>query len=186
MIRNLSVFLLALSVFSLSACGTAQEHVSGGPLLPLPTGLAVNDPGNDVLMGALEDYIHAAGGPSNSQFEFTRIDLNGDGRREGVVLLKSPHSYWCNENGCRMLVLEAGEERFEMCSEISSVRGPLIVTQARSHGWRDIVARVSGRTGWDAKDVALRFDGTRYPPYPAFEPPMKVASAVIDGVRIFP
>ncbi len=186
MIRRVS-FLLILTGFALSACAGPQKQAAvTNPLLPLPEELTVIDPGNDLFMVSLENYVRQKNAPANTQYEFTRLDLDGDGRREGIAIMKTPHSYWCNNNGCAMAVFRAANEGFSLSSEVSSVRGPIIVSEARSNGWRDLVVRVSGRTGWNAKDVALRFDGQHYPPQPAFQPQLEIASAVISGVRIFP
>lgn len=186
MIRGFSFFVL-LAGLALSSCAAPQKQASvANPLLPLPDELTVVDPGNDAFMASLETYVRKKGAPANTRYEFTRIDLDGDGRREGIAILKTPHSYWCGEYGCSMAVFQAANEGFSLSSEVSSVSGPIIVSEARSNGWRDLVVRVAGRTGWDAKDVALRFDGRHYPPQPAFQPPLQIASAALSGVRIFP
>lgn len=180
-----SRFLLIFMCLSVAACSTKRESAMDGPLLPMPAA-AIRDPGNGEFMATIESYVHGKGGPAQTRYEFTRIDLNGDGRREGIVMLKAPHQYWCGFNGCPMAVFEARNDGFNLMSEISPVRGPLIVSEAKSGGWRDIIVRVSGRTAWETKDVALRFDGRTYPPAPPMQPPIRVASNSIQGIRIFP
>ena len=186
MIRyHMLVFLLL--GFTLAACaGPQKQSYNANPLLPLPDEFLAHEPDNDVFMASLDGYVRQKGGPANTQYEFTRIDLDGDGRREGIAMMKMPHQFWCNPYGCTMAVFSAADEDFKLSSEVSSVRGPVIVSEARSNGWRDMVVRVSGRTGWDAKNIALRFDGRHYPPQPAFEPKLEIASTAIEGVRIFP
>jgi len=187
MIRPLALLSILMGM-TLAACSPPQQQarISGGPLLPMPDIPVVQDPGNNTLMTALDDYIRTKGAPANTQYEFTRIDLNDDGRREGVAIMKTPHQYWCDKNGCTMLVLQAHDTNFTPLSEIRSVRGPLIVSEAHNKGWKDIIVRIPGGINWNTKDVALRFNGKTYPQRPAFEPELEVASNVIKGVRIFP
>lgn len=187
MIR-LRYFLPIFVSLILTACGTSAPSNTSmlNPLLPMPDSLTPKDPGNDIFMSALEDYIHAKKGPANTQYEFTRLDLDGDGLREGIAIMKSPHQYWCNFDGCQMAVFRANDGSFSLVSEIAPVRGPIIVSEARNNGWRDLIVRVSGQWGWDAKDVAMRFDGRSYPQQPAFAPRIQLASNAIEGLRIFP
>lgn len=181
-----SRFFLVFLCLSMGACSAKREAATDGPLLPMPAASAIRDPGNGEFMTAIESYVRSKSGPAQTRYEFTRIDLNGDGRREGIVMLKAPHQYWCGFNGCPMAVFSAGNDGFRLISEISPVRGPLIVSEAKSRGWRDIIVRVSGRTAWETKDVALRFDGHSYPPAPAMQPPIRIAGNAIQGTRIFP
>jgi hypothetical protein len=180
--------LLSLLVITLSACaGSKNKEIQQDTrLTPIPATKAVNDPSNSIFMNAIANYVTAKKAPNNSRYEFTRIDLNGDGRREGIVLMKSPHKYWCEEYGCYMAVFEAHNSGFTLLSEITPVRGPLTVLDEENNGWRNIMARVSGRSGWDAKNVVLRFDGKTYPQQPAYQPSVQYSWNDMSGTRIFP
>ncbi len=175
--------VLAALVF-LGACA-GREPPPQEVLTPIPAA-TFNDPDNDIFMRAVAEYIQAKDGPGNTRYEFTRLDLNHDGRREGIVLMKGPHQYWCGFNGCHMAIFKAHNENFELLSEVAPVRGPLTVSDRLTNGWRDIVVRVSGRSHAQTKDVALRFNGRAYPPQPAYQPPLHVASRPNSGVEIFP
>lgn len=178
--------MLALCV-GLAACGKRQPEIAAAPpLIPMPASSVPHDPGHELLMAEIAKYVAAVGGPQNSQFEFTRIDLDGDGRREGLVMMKNPHQFWCESYGCRLLVFRAHNDGFNVMSEIHPVRGPLTVSEKRNHGWRDIVVVVDGRSGWQRKMVALQFDGRAYPAQPAFVPATYAGDIMSDGVRIFP
>jgi len=172
----------------LASCGKGEPELAALPVLPMPVSNVPHDPDNDQLTKAIIAYVAAAQGPQNSQYEFTRIDLDGDNRREGIVLMKNPHQFWCGIYGCRMAVFRAANDGFTVLSEIAPVRGPLTISETRTNGWRDIVILVDGRAGWDRKQVALRFDGAGYPPQPAFQPAMVASNNLFlgDGVRIFP
>jgi hypothetical protein len=176
----------------LSACATdgAAPGKSGSgpaPLTPMPGEFGesrVTDPDNGRFMQVAEEYIAKAHGPANSQYQFTRVDLDGDGRRDGLILLQTPHESWCNYNGCRMAVFKATDDDFRLVSQIGPVRGPLLVADQKTNGWRDIMVRVSGRSNITTKDVALRFDGSRYPASPDYLPATYASNE--SGVRIFP
>lgn len=186
--KNLFPFLLLLLSFALAACGTPQYRQPADPLLPMPEGYygVVEDPDERLLMAAVEDYLKHKGAPLFTRYEFSRIDLDNDTRRDAIVLMKTPNQYWCSFNGCRLAVFKAHNEGFELISEIEPVRGPLLVTEEETNGWRDIVVRISGRTHWEAKNVALKFDGRSYPAKPEFEPELMVACNEETSVKLFP
>lgn len=183
---------------SLAACShndsesknaAALSHIipaAGGPLLPLPGEIPVHDPDDNFFMDTISGWLEDKGAPQNTRYEFTRADLDGDGRREGLVLMQSPHQAWCMEYGCTLFIFKAHDEGFSYLSEISPIRGPLIISDHKTNNWHDIVAYVSGRSGWDAKNVALTYNGTTYPAQPAFEPAMKENVLDIQGIKIFP
>ena len=124
--------LLSLLVITLSACaGSKNKEIQQDTrLTPIPATKAVNDPSNSIFMNAIANYVAAKKAPNNSRYEFTRIDLNGDGRREGIVLMKSPHKYWCEEYGCYMAVFEAHNSGFTLLSEITPVPGRMQAVNA--------------------------------------------------------
>lgn len=195
---TLKTILLGLfTACMLSACGSPPNEenqqlsfispaAGGGPLLPLPDEIPVHDPDDGLFMDTVSTWLQDQGAPSNSQYEFTRIDLDGDGRREGMILLESPHQEWCMEYGCTLFIFRAHDEGFSYLSEVSPVRGPLIVTDTKTNGWRDILIYVSGRSGWDAKNVTLKFDGAGYPAQPLFQPTAPASVLAADGIKIFP
>jgi putative lipoprotein len=82
-----------------------------------------------------------------------------------------------------MLVFEGSSQGLKLASKISLVRGPLIVSNEVSNGWRDIVMQVSGG-GMPPKRVALKHDGRRYPGNPSMLPPI-AEDAVVEGVEVF-
>lgn len=191
------LFLGLLAALTLSACGSSSDEAAalqvtsvapaaGGPLLPLPDERSAHDPDDGMFMDTLSTWLQDQGAPANSQYQFTRIDLDGDTRREGLVLMQSPHQSWCMEYGCTMFIFKAHDEGFSYLSEVSPVRGPLVVMNTKSNGWRDIAAYVSGRSGWDAKNVMLKFDGAAYPPQPALQAASAVNFLEADGIKIFP
>ena len=184
--RFLFYAMAVICMALVSGCASQKKIADDEPLTPMITLPAFHDPDNGQFMDAVAAYIHGKDAPDNTRFEFTRLDLDNDGRREGIVLLKSPHQYWCDLNGCSMVVFKAGDNGFTPMSTVFPVRGPLTVSSHTTNGWKDIIVRVSGRMYADTKDVALQFNGKSYPPQPAFQPPVRYAYNDIGGVRIFP
>jgi hypothetical protein len=87
-----------------------------------------------------------------------------------------------------MVVLKAANDHFTPVAAIGPVRGPLLVSNSRTDGWRDLIVRISGREDMESKDVALKFDGRTYPSQPEWQPalPSVLAMADINGTQIFP
>lgn len=160
-------WLLFLSTFFLVHCSSAPDP-EGQRQRILES--AVLDPSDTVLAQAVQEFLKDGKAPLASNYQFARHDLDGDGRRDAIVLFQTPHGYWCDLYGCTMLVMKANNYDFELVNSIQPVRAPLLISHNQTHGWSDLITRVSGR--WDdAKDVAMSFDGTRYPSNPAALPP---------------
>ena len=150
--------MLSASLFS-GCSGTPNDNAGSG-LTPMPQGPV--DPDNSAMVKAIQQFVAQQGAPAATSYNFSRIDLNGDGRREALVILKTPYGYWCGDYGCTMLVLKAHDEHFTLAGSIRPVRGPLYISDTQTRGWQDLIIRVSGRQD-RAKDVLLRFDGRAYP-----------------------
>jgi hypothetical protein len=176
-------FLLIFASLSLAACSSSRPQARLATSEKLA---AIREPSSGQLLETVAAFIKSQGAPADSQYEFTRVDLDHDGRRDAIVMMKSPYNFWCNVNGCRMLVFQAGNDDFSLVSQIAPVRGPLIVSQNNTNGWRDLVVRVSGRMDWQAKNVALKYNGHNYPQQPDFQPPLQMAANAIAGISIFP
>lgn len=174
--------LAALVLPTLAACSTGGKPpeiaIQTAPSLPV-------DPSDRKLVLAIQKYLADNEGPKNSQYQYTRIDLNGDGLREALVMFNLPHSYWCGWSGCTMAVFEAGDNHFTMLSQTSRIRGPIVVGQNKTNGWGDIGVRISG-TDYADRNVLLKFDGMRYPETPLYEEEIPYDLASLGGSRFFP
>lgn len=143
---------------------TPQQQNTADRLTPLPP--KAIDPPDEAVKAAVDNFLKRESAPVASQYSFSRVDLNGDKRRDALVLFKNPHGYWCDVYGCAMLVLKASDKTFTTVNKVSPVREPIYVSDTRTKGWREIVVRISGR--WSkSKNVALQFDGRRYPGDPS-------------------
>lgn len=146
----------------LSACGGGSKNT--GTLLPEHG--QVKEPTDEQLTIAIQRYVADKGAPPASRFKFVRNDLNGDRRRDAVVLMNAPYGYWCGENGCEMLVFKASENDFTLVNAIKPVRPPVYISANMNNGWKDLVTRVSGRED-KAKDVILKYRDGHYPSDPS-------------------
>ncbi len=153
---------------TLAACAESPKTADAN-LLPLP-GSEPDEPRDEVLQASIRKFLADTGAPAASLYERRRVDLNGDGRRDALVLFKNPYGYWCGLYGCTMLILMAGEENFKLLNATQPVRGPLFISAMETNGWKNIIVHVSGRWA-ETKDVALQFDGEKYPASPSDLPP---------------
>ncbi|HEY8189380.1 MAG TPA: hypothetical protein VIF12_01740 [Micavibrio sp.] len=180
---------LILSTILLSGCSSSGprplSYSDDGPLTPLPDEFLPQDPEDQVLDSAVQDYLKLTKAPLSSRYDFTRVDLDGDHRRDALVMMEGPHGYWCAANGCSLIVFRAADDHFEWSSNIFPVRGPLYVSNTTSEGWKNLIIRVTGQPDVKAKDVAMQFDGRRYPSNPLTQPSVRV-SQDDHGQRLFP
>ncbi len=177
--------MLTAAVLSLAACGTTHQAKLSQPKTMREA--AVVDPGEPVFRAAIKQYLVQQGAPPSSQYEYVRQDLDGDGRREAIVMFQAPFYSWCSSDGCKMVIFKASNDHFSIASEIAPVRGPLLISDTKTKGWRDLVVRVSGRQ-MRPKDVAMKFDGRTYPRVPDFATPLPevIQLANLNGTQIFP
>lgn len=156
--------VLLVPALFVSGCTANQDMAEiQAPLLPGPP--PVIDPSDIVLKNSLLGIMKETGGPLNSNYTYQRVDLDSDGRRDAIVLFRTPYGFWCGTHGCTMFVMKAHNEHFSMVSAIQTVRPPVHVSEMETNGWKNIILRVSGRST-KAKDVAMKFDGKSYPQYP--------------------
>ncbi len=102
------------------------------------------------------------------------VDLNGDGRKEAIVYIRGDG--WCGSGGCKAMVLTPQKGGYRVVMSTTITQLPLRILDTRHHGWRDIGVEVSGG-GVVAGEVALSFDGHRYPTNPTMPPARRVINA---------
>lgn len=158
--------VLAIIPLFLSACGKSEPDIH--TLTPMP--VSTNDPDDAALTLAIQQFVQSTDAPAATGFDYVRYDLNDDGRRDALVYLKSPYGYWCGTHGCALLIFRAHDEHFTLINAVQPVRTPVHISVLKTKGWKNLVVRVSGRAD-KAKDVAMQFDGQRYPTDPSKLPP---------------
>jgi len=179
--------ILIFSLLLLGGCGAHKASDDDGPLTPMPFDNLAQDPDDPTLERAIQDYLRLSGHPASTRYDYVRIDLNGDTRRDALVMLKGPHYYWCDLNGCSMAVFRAHDDHFTLLSETFPIRGPFYIGDTATNGWRDLIVRVSGQSYARAKDVVLAHDGNGYPRNPIFsEHHGNALTLASTGQRVFP
>ena len=178
----LPLILLAAASLTLAACAGERRVMSEAPLIPLPG--APIDPGDEVVDAAVAEFLKDTGAPAFSSYQIERYDLDGDQRREALVLFSTPYGYWCDMHGCTMLVLKASDNDFTLVNAIQPLREPLYVSNIETQGWKTMVARISGRWN-ETKEVALQFNGEQYPANPTALPPYTRFADAGGEVRLF-
>jgi hypothetical protein len=101
------------------------------------------------------------------------VDLDGDGIDDLLMLLDDQN--WCDAGGCTLLVFRGDAAGYKLVSDSVSTRAPIAVADRRNRGWRDLLVTV-GSDG-ESGQVALEFDGTRYPNDPTM-------GALLDPARL--
>jgi hypothetical protein len=188
LLHSIKLLVLLCTVFLISSCTTEDRNKQALVTTPSlkPAEHKIVDPNNEVFVGEVQKYLLSKNAPANSRYEITRIDLDGDGRREGLVHLVAPYSYWCNQFGCTVSVFKAHNNSFTNISEIYPIRGPIIVHKSKTNGWKDLIVRVQGQSLFEkSKNVVLKFNGKGYPLAP-YSAPEIYAFNKKAAVQIFP
>lgn len=140
-------------------CSDKQHTPNLTPMPDIPSDLS-----DEILINSVTTFLQNRGAPASSQYDFVRADLNGDNKREGLVMMKLPHSYWCGWAGCPMFIFTPRTNDFMMMSEIQNVRGPIFIAPQKDgdrQQWRDIIVRASGDNTPD-RTVKLTYSAGKY------------------------
>jgi hypothetical protein len=179
--RGILTSALFLCLF-LTACGSSLSERD--VLTPMPFAENQQDPSDEALAMAVSNLVEEQNAPPNSVYDFERVDLNGDGKRDGIVLFKLPHTHWCGWDGCGMAVFEARDDDFVPVATISSVRGPIYIPNTENEGWRDIIIRVSG-TNLPDRNIVMKYNGRSYPQSPLLAPTLDIPLSALQTDRYF-
>jgi hypothetical protein len=128
------------------------------------------------LAAAVAAYAASKRMTQQPSYSYALVDLNGDRRKDAVVLLTGPD--WCGSGGCTMLVLRATARGFVKVSGSTLSSAPIRVSKEKSHGWRNLIVDTRD------KDALMRFDGRRYPLNPSMEPAASKAQIAASEIVI--
>lgn len=94
-------------------------------------------------------------------FKYVRynVDLNDDGIDEMFIYLKD--WYFCTINGCKALVLKEDNGEFEVIGNFSDVSYPIIISNKKTNGYKDVILYISGLGIEDGYRIA-KFNGEEY------------------------
>ena len=116
------------------------------------------------------------------RYTYHPVDLNGDRQDEFIVQILGPMT--CGTGGCTTLVLQESSEpdqaTYEVVTQMSVVKFPIIVSDRTSSGWSDLLVSVSGG-GAQPGYRQLKFDGQSYPTNPSMEAMAAVSETTPNG-----
>ncbi|QUM78350.1 hypothetical protein HWV00_20200 [Moritella sp. 24] len=89
---------------------------------------------------------------AHSKYWFSEYDLNGNGRKDLLVMLD-----WCKTGGCVLLVFENKVNGYKFVSRISEAQVPIQISQTQNYQWQSLLMKNNQR--WQQLD----FNGINYP-----------------------
>lgn len=121
-------------------------------------------PEGDGVTNALNDYFLSINALSASPYEVAYQDLDNDQLEDALVILQGPD--WCGLSGCPLLIFRGlSNKEFVFLSRTERVRQPVLMSESRTNGWRDLVigTTLKGRP----EDVLLNYGLEGYPADPS-------------------
>ncbi|WP_226578165.1 hypothetical protein [Halobacillus litoralis] len=109
-------------------------------------------------------------GEDTIRYWYNKVDLNEDGVPEVFVYLSGPMV--CGTGGCSAILLEKKDNRYQVKTKFSLVRSPVIVSNEKTNGWKNLVMYVAGGGMKGAYKQLTYQDGT-YPSNPSVQPDIK-------------
>ena len=118
--------------------------------------------GDDDVRAFVQDRYRELGiAEKAATFSTAYVDLNGDGRKDALVLMSGPSL--CGTGGCNLYVLEHRGDRYRLRGRAPTTKAPISVLDHRTKGWRDIATYVSGGGIIHGYEEVVQFDGWKYP-----------------------
>jgi len=102
-------------------------------------------------------------------------DLNGDGRAEALVSLRS--GLLCGSGGCALYIYTPAGASWREVAELTIVNAPVRLLNTRSSGWRDLAVHVRGGGFEIPHEARMRFDGRAYASNPSMAPRLRRGTA---------
>ena len=115
------------------------------------------------------------------RYFYNKTDLNEDDKLETVVYLLGPYS--CGTGGCTTLIFQFLDSDYRLISDLTLVNNPIIVSNQKTNGWRDLNLYVLGG-GIDSNYHVVSFDGQEYPTNPSLQPTLPINSTVTGKALI--
>jgi hypothetical protein len=130
------------------------------------------DPGSEEWKQARRTLIGRQCAQAGSlRYAWSRVDLNGDGTPEVVATVVGP--FVCGTGGCPLLIFQERKGTLIPVTTMSLFKEPLIVSERRSNGWKDLISRVRLDAARSTYAV-LPFDGRSYPTNPSVPPAQRL------------
>ncbi len=135
----------------------------------------------DILLEqAIINEFHLEEYDDNIRYYYNKVDLNDDGNPEIFVYLVG--SSVCGTGGCSGAIFKQEDKEYKLLSRFSLVRNPVIISNTKTNGYRDIIMHISGG-GIESFFAQLKYDGTTYPSNPSIEPEIN-PNTKLEGIAI--
>lgn len=135
---------------------------------------------NEQLEQTVEDELGVQLAEENVRLLYNYVDLNDDGTDEVFVYLEGP--FVCGTGGCSAVLFRQENGKYLPLTRFSLVRTPVIVSEEKTNGYRDLIFYVAGG-GIEDFFARLQFNGTTYPSNPSIEPKVEQGT-LIKGTAI--
>lgn len=116
----------------------------------------------------------------NIRYYYNKVDLNEDGIPEVFVFLVGP--FVCGTGGCSGVIFKVENGEYKTLSRFSLVRNPVIISNSKTNGYKDIIMYVAGG-GIESFFAELKYDGTTYPSNPSIQPKVEQGT-IVEGLAI--
>lgn len=116
----------------------------------------------------------------NVRYYYNKVDLNEDGKPEIFAYLVG--SLVCGTGGCSAVIFKQENKQYTVLSKFTLVNNPVIISNSKTKGYRDIIMNVSGG-GIESFSALIRYDGTTYPSNPSIQPKVMPGTKV-NGIAI--
>ncbi|WP_425449439.1 hypothetical protein [Dethiothermospora halolimnae] len=101
------------------------------------------------------------------RYFYNNIDLNGDDKKETFVFLVG--SIFSGSGGSTGIIFSQENDEYKTVSKFSLVRNPIIISENKTNGWKNIIMHVSGG-GVKPFFAVLKHNGEKYPSNPSVQP----------------
>ncbi|MTI65232.1 MAG: hypothetical protein FH753_01360 [Firmicutes bacterium] len=116
----------------------------------------------------------------NIRYYYNKVDLDGDGIDEIFAYVVG--SFVCGTGGCSSVIFKQEGEEYNLLARFSLVNNPIIISNNKTKGYRDIIMNVYGG-GIESFFALLKYDGSTYPSNPSIQPKVEPGTKV-DGLAI--
>ncbi|MBW4614320.1 MAG: hypothetical protein KME21_13815 [Desmonostoc vinosum HA7617-LM4] len=165
LLLGLIVFLATTNLFGSSARSQLQNIKSHKQVIKAK--LVASETKRDTQLEAALRRQYPESENEEKHYSYNRVDLNGDGQPEVLVLYHSRR--YCGSGGCPVLIYQKRGQSYRLITEFAG-GVPVVVTKQKTNGWNDLV--VPGSKSYSL----LRFNRRSY-----FEDITVRANATISG-----
>ena len=132
------------------------------------------------LEKAIKKEFDISSNEENIRYYYNKVDLNEDGIPEVFAFLVGP--FVCGTGGCSAAIFIEEDGEYKTLSRFSLVRNPVIISNSKTNGYKDIIMYVAGG-GIESFFAELKYDGPTYPLNPSTEPKLEPGTKV-EGIAI--